>query len=232
MSPEAGMLLVGTIAPIIEAIVPRRVQPVGAEDAGELVQDTIASAAKMVESCEVRGRRIIPNSIAFYAIQRARSGRRSYSAAGADALCPSAQLDRRVTVECMDEQVGECDAGEPLTLHDVLAAPDEDPSQTAAREIDWAELLEDFNARDVALLQCTAEGGRLNRLAAQFGVSPGRLCQIKLELGRQVRLRWGPDALENAMRLPAWSGNVKASREQQACRHERALEAHAARSHR
>jgi len=49
--------------------------------------------------------------------------------------------------------------------------------------------------------------------------------QLKAELGRQVKLRWGEQALADAMRTPAWSGSVNAAREHQACVHERALEA-------
>ncbi len=52
MTAEAGMLLVDKIMPIIAATVPRVAKPVGAEDARELVQDTLASAAQMVESAE------------------------------------------------------------------------------------------------------------------------------------------------------------------------------------
>jgi hypothetical protein len=60
MSPYAGQILVSQIMPIIAATVPRVVQMVGAEDAEELVQDVTATAAKCVESCERRGKQIIP----------------------------------------------------------------------------------------------------------------------------------------------------------------------------
>lgn len=225
MTAYAGALLVSQIMPIITATVPQVVKPVGSETFDELVQDVTATAAKMVESCESRGKQIIPNSIAYYAIQQAKHGRRSYSASRMDALCPSAQLDSAVEVQFMDDEGIECDAGENLTLHDLLASGDEDPSQRAAREIDWAELLEDFNERDIAVLRSTVNGDRLDALAAQFGVSSARLCQLKRELGKQVKLRWGEDALENAVRIPVWSGNVNAAREHQACQHDRALEA-------
>ena len=225
MSPSAGFVPINQIVPIIEATVPRVVQMIGSENHQELVQDTIASAAKMVESCEVRGKKIIPNSIAYYAIQQSKHGRRSYAATRADALCPAAQLDTTVTLEYLDDDGVDVEDPEGSTLHDVLASREEDPSQKAAREIDWAELLEDFNERDIAVLQCTVNGGRLDKLAAQFGVSSARLCQLKRELGKQVKLRWGEDALENAMRIPAWNGSVNATRERSACQHERALEA-------
>ena len=224
MTAYAGELLVSAIMPIITATVPQVVKTVGSETFDELVQDVTTTAAQMVESCEVRGKKIIPNSVAYYAIQRAKHGRRSQSATRTDAMCPSAALDQTVAMECLDDQVGECDAGETLTLHDVLASHDEDPSQTAAREIDWSEFLEDCNSRDIAVLRQTVEGGRLDRLAKQFGVSSARLCMLKRELGKQVKLRWGEDALANAMRLPAWAGNVNANREHHACQHDRVVE--------
>ena len=134
------------------------------------------------------------------------------------------QLDENVILSSMDEDVpGE--QGDDLTMHDLLAAPAEDPSQQAAREIDWAELLEDFNARDIAVLQATVNGDRMDRLAAQFGVSSARLSQLKRELGEQVKLRWGDEALADAVRTPGWNGSIHAVREKHACQHERALKA-------
>ena len=225
MSPYAGEILVSQIMPIITVTVPQTVRLIGSETFEELVQDTIVSAAEMVESCEARGKQIIPNSIAYYAIQRSKHGRRSYSASRMDALCPSAQLDTGVGLEYLDDDSVQIDEHENVTLHDVLAAHDEDPSQIAAREIDWAEMLLNLDDRDIAVLQCTVNGDRLDALATKFGVSSARLCQIKREIGEQVKDCWGADALVNAMRVPAWNGNVNAAREKQACQHERALAA-------
>ena len=133
MSPAAGMLLVDQIVPIIEGTVPRSVMPVGSEDAGELVQDTVAMAAGLVESCENRGKPIYPSSVAYYAIQHAKHGRRSYGATRTDALCPAAQLDEHVSLSSLDEPIPVEDEHD-LTLHDLLAGPAEDPAQKAARE--------------------------------------------------------------------------------------------------
>ena len=221
MSPAAGLLLVGQVMPIIQATIPRAVKPVGAEDYQELVQDTVAMAAQLVESLEVRGKPIYPGSVAYYAIQHAKHGRRSYGATRTDAMCPAAQLDDNVRMAAMDEDIGS-DQGDELTLHDVLAGRAEDPSQAAARELDWAELLEDCNERDLALLQATGQGESLSALARKLGVSGARITQLKRELGRQISLRWGPTVLEDVARSPAWVGTVNAGRERQACRHERA----------
>jgi hypothetical protein len=224
MSPAAGLLLVDEVVPIIQATVPRSVKRVGAEDFGELVQDTIVMAAQMIESCEARGKPIYPGSVAFYAIQHAKTGRRSYGATRTDALCAAVQLDENVTIASMDEPV----AGEhedEMTLHDMLAGPVEDVAQQAARELDWAALMENLSERDLAILRTTINGERLHVLAQQFGVSQPRLTQLKREIGRQIQLRWGPTVLEDIARHPAWCAAIHAKHERQACRYERAREA-------
>jgi hypothetical protein len=208
--------------PIITATVPRVIRPVGSETFDELVQDVTVTAAKFVESCERRGKTIIANSIAYYSIQQAKDGRRSYGATRMDVLCPAAQLDETVTIASFDESI--VDSGDDeTTLHDLLASPEEDPSQTAGRKLDWHELLQSCDERDIAVLQCTVRGDRLDELATQFGVSSARLCQLKRQIGDEVKQRWGEHALENAMHIPAWNGSVNATREKKACQHERAL---------
>ena len=224
MSPAAGLMLVEKIVPIIEATVPHAVKTVGAEDFGELVQDTVTMAAQMVESCETRGHPIYPNSVAYYAIQHAKTGRRSYGATRTDALCPAAQLDGKSTVASMDEVVSD-ESEDGLTLHDLLAAPSEDPAQQAGRQIDWAELMVNFTDRELAILKATINGEQLDLLAQQFGVCAARVTLLKREIGRQIRLRWGDSALEDATRAPAWAGSITAVRERAACRHARATEA-------
>jgi hypothetical protein len=219
------MLLVQDIMPIIAATVPRVARPVGAEDSAELVQDTLASAAQMLDAAERAGKPLHPTSIAYYSIQRAKSGRRSTSAFRTDVMCPGVQLDRKVTMDSMDAPLEDGVTGEEgCSLHDLLAARGEDPSQTAAREIDWADLLQRFDDREVDLLVLTAEGGKLNKLARKFGVSQARVCQLRRALGQRVREAWGPTALQDATRESTWErNNVRAARERTACRRERWL---------
>ena len=56
MSPYAGAMLVEKIMPIILAMVPQSVRPVGPDDTEELVQDTVAAAARMLHSAEENGK--------------------------------------------------------------------------------------------------------------------------------------------------------------------------------
>ena len=222
MTASAGLLLVDEIVPRIQAAVPRCVKTVGCEDVDELIQDTVTSAAQMLETCEVSGKPIFPASIAYYAIQRGKSGRRSYGATRTDVLCASAQLDGSVTLSSMDEGIATDGEGDGLTLHDVLAKHEEDPAQQAARQIDWSELMADLDDRKLAILRATAEGSKLEELAKRFGISKPRISQLKTELGRQVKARWGDDALADAMCTPVWYACLNATKEQARCRHERA----------
>ena len=78
------------IAPILMAAVPRVVVPVGAEDADELVQDALVAACEAVHRLEKRGKQIIPRSVAYYTIQRLKTGRRSTGAGRTDVMPPAA----------------------------------------------------------------------------------------------------------------------------------------------
>ena len=227
MTASAGLLLVDEIVPRIQAAVPRWVKKVGAEDDSELIQDGVAQAAMTIESCEARGQPLYASSIAYFSVQRLKSGRRSNYAGRADALCPAAALDGKVVVASMDAPIPADDEGEGLTLHDVLGNNEEDPSQTAGRQIDWGELMADLDDRKLAILRATADGGKLESLAKRFGISNPRISQLKTELGRQVKARWGATAIADATRAPAWASSINASRELSRCRHERAALAEA-----
>ena len=76
MSPEAGELLMGQIAPRLRAAIPKCVQKLGAEDDEELVQDAIVTAAQMLAAVERNGKTVTPGNIAYYTILHMKSGRR------------------------------------------------------------------------------------------------------------------------------------------------------------
>ena len=81
MSPRAGELLLDVVRPMLIAVVPQVVKTTGAEDHAELVQDGMVMAAQAIDMLERRGRELMPRSVAYYTIQRLKSGRRSQHAA-------------------------------------------------------------------------------------------------------------------------------------------------------
>ena len=107
MSPRAGEMLLDEIMPIIQGVVPTSVRQVGCEDAEELVQDALAIAAQMLQALEDAGKQvIIAKSIAYYSIQRIKSGRRSYSSGRTDVCSPETNHTLRLLLEIEDEHAG------------------------------------------------------------------------------------------------------------------------------
>ena len=136
MTPEAGCLLLEQIAPRLRSAIPRNVQPVGAEDDEELVQDALVTAAQMLESVERNGKQVTPGNIAYYTILHMKSGRRSQCRSRADTMAQGTQLDSKSCVPSMEEEVGyDPELDEAITLGSLLAGNREDPSMAAARNI-------------------------------------------------------------------------------------------------
>lgn len=92
MSPQAGELLVHEIAPRLRSTIPYSVPCVGAEDAEELLQDALATAASLLASAEARGKTVTAGNVAYYALKHAQSGRRSTGFSKTDVLHPGTQL--------------------------------------------------------------------------------------------------------------------------------------------
>ena len=96
------------------------------------------------------------------------------------------------------------------------------PRLAAARELDWAELVLEMNARDLAVLQMAGGAVSNRQLSHRLGLTPARLTQLKRELGQQIRLRWGNSVMADAVAEPGWlRREVRCMREQAACRWER-----------
>ncbi len=204
MSPAAQELFMSEIAPILVAAVPRVVMPVGAEDADELVQDALVSACEAVHRLEKRGKQIIPKSVAYYTIQRLKSGRRSMSAGRTDVMSPGCQLDGNASVASLDDAVHANDGDEDLTLGDVLAGRKDDPSQTAARNSAWGECMSMLDGRQQYIVRAMAEGRSVNRQAEELKVSPPAVCQRRDTIGRRARRFWGESVLADVQMQPLW----------------------------
>jgi len=94
-------------------------------------------AAQAIELLEKRGKDLMPRSVAYYTIQRLKSGRRLLQYAGRmDVMSAAAMLDERVEVAERDSGA-RVETGEELTFGEMLASNDEDAATLAARDIDW-----------------------------------------------------------------------------------------------
>jgi DNA-directed RNA polymerase specialized sigma24 family protein len=205
MSPAAQELFMSQIAPILVATVPRVVIPVGAEDADELVQDALVAACEAVHRLEKRGKQIIPKSVAYYTIQRLKSGRRSTGAGRTDVMSPGCQLDGNAGVSSLEEPVlvNEED-NENFTLGDTLASRGDDPAQVAVRNTDWREFMTMLDGRQQYIVKATAEGESYTGQAAQLKVSPSAITQRRDTIARRARSFWGDSVLQDAEIMPLW----------------------------
>ncbi len=218
--------MVNEILPLIQAAIAKGVvKPTGCEDAEELAAEAVAMAAEGLESAERRGKTVPANSVAFYAVQRLKYGRRSGYAGKADVMSAAAMLCGRVRMRSMDESMGvDEDSGDELTLHDILAGSGEDVESAAARELDWDTALQTMDDRMRAVVQGTAEGIGTGELAARYSISAPRVCQVRESAGEKILGAWGGDPINDATRETAWGRHVRSYAERRACRAERAAE--------
>jgi hypothetical protein len=135
MSPQAEALLIGEIVPRLRVLIPQSVAQIGHEDHEELVQDSTVMALKMLNSAELKGKKVSAGNIAHYTVLHARSGRRSYAAGSPDVLHPKNRMlngdPNSFEVAVKEDECG----GEPMLLADVFTNDNEDPATQAARKL-------------------------------------------------------------------------------------------------
>ncbi len=222
MSPHTGEMLLNEVAPRIRSAVPYCVRTVGCEDAEELIQDTIAMAAKLYDNAEKAGKTVTPGNIAYYAILHAKSGRRAYGQSKTDPLHPCTQLNGRARLDGLEDAVKTEEGSEdPLLLSDVFSNEQEDPSVKAARKVDWELFTATLNERFRAILDVLAEGGCLKEVAVKFKVSNSTINTNRIQLADKLREFFGADILKEIVQLPQWRNNLLAHREFLACREQR-----------
>jgi DNA-binding NarL/FixJ family response regulator len=221
MSPQAGWILQAEVVPRLRASIPRNVHCVGSEDAEELIQDSIAIAAKMLHSAEAAGKQLTPGNLAHYALKHVKSGRRSTGSSVVDVMAPGTQLNGHARLNSLDEPVADQTSGEGFTFNDVLASDQEDPATIAGRNLDWQSLLTRLTAREKAMVTYLLEGKTVSDVAWALRVSRSAMQQCKERLVHLIREFMGRDILVEVLRVPGWKDNLNASRQRLACRFER-----------
>ena len=225
MSSHADTVLIDEIVPRLRNTIPHQVSFVGAEDAEEVLQDATLMAARLLASARAKGKQVTPGNIAYYTMLHIRSGRRSHSASASDAMGTRTQIVGNSRVSSMEAPVASDDASpeDPLTLGDVLASDAEDPSEKAARNLDWRALLATLDERTLAVLHSMADEVRLQEVATRHGVCRTTVQGWRNQLTELVRTFMGADVLRLIQRTPRWRENLFALREQMACRLDRRM---------
>ena len=178
-------------------------------------------AARLYENAERAGKAVSPSNIAYYAIQRVRSGRRAWGQSTTDLLHPGTQLCGRSRMEGFEDLVRtEEGSTDPLLLADVFSVHEEDPSMEAARNLDWKQFTATLNERFRAIVEVIAQGGCLKEVAARFKVSVSTIQNNKQQLAVRLREFFGVEILKEIGAIPQWRTNLLVHREMLACREE------------
>jgi hypothetical protein len=223
MSPQAGFVLQDQIVPRLRSAIPTVCHCVGSEDAQELIQDSIAMAAKLLHNVEAAGKRVTPGNIAYYTIQHIKSGRRSTGSSVVDVHASRTQLNGSTRLNSLEEVVASDDenGGEIFELHDVLSRDEEDAGTKAARKIDWETFMASLSARDQAVIQFMIEGNSCSAISRKLGVCSSTIQNRKRTLATKILEFMGTDILIQVQRSPRWKYTLEATKQKLACREER-----------
>ena len=224
MSPQAGYILKDQITPRIAAVVPRSIQPVGAEDHQELIADGICMAAKMVQRLEDQGK--LNNgagacNVAYYTLQHLKSGRRACGSSSVDIMGSQTQLNGQSELHSLQEVVTETECGDVLELHDTLSTASDDPSTIAARHLDWQLVLAGLSKLELRMVQALADGLTLRQVGRACKVTLVRVQELQHRLAQKVVEVMGLDVLATVAIRPQWKINLLTMTEQLACKGDR-----------
>jgi len=171
--------------PWIETLARRAAKQMPFRLRAEFVADVVAKAwAAFARLVEVdRGETAYATPLARYAIAHVRSGR--YVGArqnSEDVMCPRAQRLRGLHVVQIEETDGRHQTWRDAVVEDYSTPPDE----AAAFRIDFPAFLRRLPSRHRRISEELALGHTTQEVAKRFGVSSGRISQLR----RELQLAW------------------------------------------
>ena len=174
---QAGFM---SILPTVQTHAKIRFQKLPAEQREEAIQETIAAACVQFQVAAIQGKlsAVRPGPLADFAVRHVRTGRHvgGKQNAAKDAMSPAAQARHRFTTSSID--LYENDAGEWRQL--AIADHRNDPiPDTAAFRIDYARWLRTLTRRDRRIIAAFTSGDTTKAVAGRFGISPGRVSQLR-----------------------------------------------------
>ena len=241
MSPHAGYLLQEEVVPRLVSAIPNAVSFIAPEDAKELIADGTAMAAQMIHNAERNGKKVVKVStkfngqyrkqakevtcgnIAYYTIQKLRSGRRSTGSSIKDVCANGTQLNGNSRLESMEQVVASNDesGSEIYELHDVLASNQEDPSVKAARRMDWDSFLSGVSEQDKTMITLLVDGFGGSEIARKLKVCTSTIHHRKRHLALAIQEFMGLDIIIDVQKQPGWKDSINAARERMTCKYER-----------
>ena len=173
---QAGFL---SVLPAVRTHARIRFRRLPAERREEAVQEAIASACVSYQRLAARGRlhAARPSTLATFAVHFVRNGRHvggGQDAAG-DALSPAAQARHGFRTASLDPRDRASGGWRQVAVEDRrTAVPD-----LAAFRVDFARWLRTLARRDRRIVAALAAGEGTGAVAGRFGLSPGRVSQLR-----------------------------------------------------
>jgi hypothetical protein len=147
----------------------------------ELIAETVANAFSAFARLVERGKTELayPTPLAQFAIRQLRSGRRVGAKLSVnDVSSRYAQLAKGIVVDRLDHFDHEQGEWRETLLEDRKAGP----AETAAARIDVADWFKSLARGKRRIAKTLARGEATSAVAAMFGLTPGRISQLRQEL--------------------------------------------------
>jgi len=175
---QAGFM---KILPAVQTHAKIQFRRLPAERREDAIQEAIASACVSVQILASKGRLHLarPSTIANYAVNHVRNGRHvgGHQDAAGDAISPAA---------CRRHGIQVCGLPGDHGLTDFFIADRKsDIPALAAFRIDFGHWLSTFRRRDRRIIAALGSGSRNSAVAQSFGISEGRVSQLRRQFERQ-----------------------------------------------
>ena len=197
----------------------RFIPKVGSENDEEIVQDATLMAARLMISADKAGHPITAGNASYYAAKAARSGRRSYYTGRSDVLHPGCQLDGNARFDWLDREV-EFETGDVGSLHDCVTSDayqgqESDPSEEAARNLDWQAFLARSPERYRIAVDVLLSGGTMREAGKQCGIGDSAALMLKRRIGADLLEFFGEDTIRRLLHgvAPSWESDLRMSRD-------------------
>jgi FixJ family two-component response regulator len=96
-----------------------------------------------------------------------------------------------------------------------------DPSEAAARNLDWQDLYAELPRREKAIITLMVQGKSGSAIARKLKVTVSAIQTGKRHLAKAIVEFMGPAILQEVMRRPQWKDSLDATRERRAVRYDR-----------
>lgn len=185
---QAGFL---AVLPAVEIHAKIQFRHLPLERREDAIQEAIAAACVSYQLLAAQGRLHVahPGTLATFAVKHVNSGRHVGGSqdAARDAVSPVAQARHGFKTASYDRFDDDSGGWRQLTLADRKhPIPD-----TAAFRIDFARWLRTLTRRDRRIVASLIVGDGTGAVASRFGITPGRVSQLRLEYERRWKVFQG-----------------------------------------